>query len=309
MPDRVKERLKKDVKLNLKLFLAYIVIFAISAIVIKNTDHAVLLLMLLLFSLLLFGLYKLLDFIRFWIRVVKFEKEEKQLVAKKVEENRITAEKELQRIAEEKIKEQERRKQEAEKEIIEKKKDEKRKKLLLNPIFFDVETTGVNYEKDEIIQLSIIDKDGEILFNHLIKPEHKRQWKTAEEINGISYSMVKKEKTFDYYYNEIQDIFDSASVIVAYNTSFDIKFIRNAGIMYKRETMDLMLDYAKIAGDWDFDRREYRWKKLIQCARYYDYKWKKSEAHDSLNDVKATRFCFYKMIEKSGARSVEIRYQ
>ena len=41
----------------------------------------------------------------------------------------------------------------------------------LNPIIVDVETTGVK-RNDEILQVSIINLNGDILFNRYIRPRH-----------------------------------------------------------------------------------------------------------------------------------------
>lgn len=168
---------------------------------------------------------------------------------------------------------------------------ERKKAALENPIFFDTETTGLSESKDEILQLSIIDKDGNTLFSQYIKPTKRKTWKSAEAINGITPAMVKSCPTFDLYYNQIQDIFDNASLVVGYNTEFDMKFIRAAGIEYNGITADVMLDYQRI-GHSD------RYKKLVQCARYYGYKWD-GDAHDALADTKATRHCFYEMIKRN----------
>ena len=238
------------------------------------------------------------------MRIRQEEEKKKQLEeeARRKEEIRLEEERKL----EEQKKLEEKEKLEAEKR---RKEEERRKKLFANPIFFDTETTGIDFEKDEILQLSIINKDGDVLFDHLIKPEHRRTWKRAEEVNGISPKMVRSEKTFKHYYNEIQDIFDDASVIVGYNTEFDINFLRNAGITYDRETIDVMLDYAVIAGDWSEYHQDFKWKKLVQCARHYGYRWKNSDAHNALNDTRATRHCFYEMLARDGDRSIEIRRQ
>lgn len=53
-----------------------------------------------------------------------------------------------------------------------------------------------------------------------------------------------------------------------------------------------MLIFAKIYGQWDDYHGNYKWQNLSKCARYYGYEFK---AHDSLEDVKATLFCYKRM--------------
>lgn len=47
-----------------------------------------------------------------------------------------------------------------------------------NKIILDLETTGVNSD-DEIIQLSIINLEKEVLFDQYIKPMNKTSWEEA----------------------------------------------------------------------------------------------------------------------------------
>ena len=70
---------------------------------------------------------------------------------------------------------------------------------LLNIICLDTETTGLNHYDDEILQLSIIDGSGAILFSEYVKPVHHECWTDAEKVNHISPSMVKGCKPLLYY--------------------------------------------------------------------------------------------------------------
>lgn len=185
-----------------------------------------------------------------------------------------------------------------------------KEKALISPIFFDTETTGVRTDGyDEVLSLSIVDRDGKVLFSQFIKPSHRKRWTKAEDINGITPEMVKQCKTIDVYITQIQEIFNHASIVIGYNTEFDLSFLRNVGLVYDGYTADVMLDFARVAGDWSNKYGDYKWKKLTQCARYYKYNWGKNAAHNSTEDTLATRFCFYKMLETSGMASWTLRRQ
>lgn len=41
----------------------------------------------------------------------------------------------------------------------------------MSRIVIDTETTGLDPEKDELLQVSIIDDEGNVLFNSLFRPE------------------------------------------------------------------------------------------------------------------------------------------
>lgn len=62
-------------------------------------------------------------------------------------------------------------------------------------ICIDIETTGLDAANDEILQISIINGRGKTLYNSYIRPEHKREWKEAEEINKIGWEAVKNAPT------------------------------------------------------------------------------------------------------------------
>ena len=53
-------------------------------------------------------------------------------------------------------------------------------------IVIDTETTGLQAGVDEILQLSIIDGDGNTLYDKYFKPEYQTSWEEAEAVNGIS---------------------------------------------------------------------------------------------------------------------------
>lgn len=47
---------------------------------------------------------------------------------------------------------------------------------------------------DEILQLSVVRGDGEVLFSDYVKPEVKKRWPKAQEVNGITPAMVKDKR-------------------------------------------------------------------------------------------------------------------
>ena len=95
-------------------------------------------------------------------------------------------------------------------------------------IFLDTETTGLDPEADEILQISVMNNSGEILLNSYIRPEHKTEWTAAEAINHISPQMVKNAPLMSDIAPLISKIMSGAKVAVAYNIDFDWHFISKA---------------------------------------------------------------------------------
>lgn len=169
-------------------------------------------------------------------------------------------------------------------------------------IVIDTETTGLSpLDGAEILQLSIINQDGETLFNEYFKPMYAKSWNAAMEINHITPEMVANKSHFYEHLPEIQAILQGAKRVIGYNTSFDLAMLHASGaiiaIFDEAEIIDVMQDFAPIYGEWHEAFGSYKWQKLTACAAYYDYDWGKDAAHDSLADCRATLYCYQKMHE------------
>ena len=107
---------------------------------------------------------------------------------------------------------------------------------------------------------------------------------------------VKNCPTFrEGYLPKLLELMEKAAAIVAYNAAFERGVLRNYGIEPVVAFIDPMLMFAEVYGEWNDYFQNYRWQKLGTAASYYGYEFK---AHDALEDVRATRFVFEKMIEE-----------
>ncbi|WP_294578273.1 exonuclease domain-containing protein [uncultured Thomasclavelia sp.] len=161
-------------------------------------------------------------------------------------------------------------------------------------IVLDFETTGFNkYHNDEVVQFAIINQNDEVLYNELCRPRHHFSWPGAQKVHHISPLMVKDKKPFDEYIDEVKNVFEQYDFIVCYNVAFEQGILQNYGFdISKYQFRDPMKEFAPIYGEkgtWG-----YKWKSLTVCADYFGYQF---QAHDALEDVKATRFCFDKIVE------------
>ena len=162
-------------------------------------------------------------------------------------------------------------------------------------IVFDVETTGLDSDVDEVLQLSIIDSYENVLFNSYLKPYFKKEWPEAQNVHGITPADVAFAPYPHEVADEVRAIIEGADIHIAYNGMLDKKFISrwNINFSYARY-YDVMLDFAPIYAEWNNYFGSYKWQKLAVCAKYYGYTF---NAHDALEDVKATLYCWKKMQE------------
>ena len=164
-------------------------------------------------------------------------------------------------------------------------------------IIIDSETTGLDAKQDEILQLTILSNNGDVLFNEYIRPLNHTKWPEAEKIHHITYDMVKDCAPLSYHKKAIQQIIDSADTIVGYNHSFDMAFLETAGIYSDaKKNYDLMLEFSQLKGEWDKTHNSYKWYKLKECADYFGYDWGSDSSHNSLADCKAVLYCYNKML-------------
>ena len=173
---------------------------------------------------------------------------------------------------------------------------------------FDVETTGLSREEDEILQLSIVDGTGKTVFNEYIKPTRHESWDGAEAIHGISPSDVADKLTIEEYRDNLNAIFKNAKLLVGYNNIYvDNAFLKKAGVQYPEDIKmyDVMLKFAPIYGEWNEMRQDYKWQKLAKCAEYYGFHGD-GQFHDSLEDVRATLHCFNSMISEGQVKEKEV---
>ena len=98
------------------------------------------------------------------------------------------------------------------------------------PLYFlDVETTGLNPQKDRIIEFCIIKKTRwrTESIHHRVDPEGMRIAPKAKEINGYTPQKWKNAISQSRASELIFSFMSESGVIVAHNSSFDAQFINN----------------------------------------------------------------------------------
>ena len=163
-------------------------------------------------------------------------------------------------------------------------------------ISLDIETTGLNFQSekfpDEILQVSIIDGEGQCLLNRYFKPYHHKSWPDAEKINHISPEMVANAPYLHEIAPQIKRILQSAETIIGYNiVGFDLPFIEQAigPLALTANIIDVMELFSPIYGEWDESRNTYKRKSLVACSEYFGIDF---TPHNALEDARATLKCF-----------------
>lgn len=175
-------------------------------------------------------------------------------------------------------------------------------------IIFHVETTGLcDDRQDEILELAIINYEGETLFHELFKPRRITEWKDAEEVNQISPEMVKDKKYITEHRKEILDILLNADEYILYNPDFDIHFIvdeleltpEEIKVFFSKKVINVMREFACEYDEIDY-RGDYISQGLLTAADYYDYYVDDNEEVDrrALSDCITTLFVYKKLLDE-----------
>ena len=98
---------------------------------------------------------------------------------------------------------------------------------------------------DEIVRLTIVDINNNILFNHTFNTKLVDWW--YSDLNGIKPEETYNEQQFENYKNKIQTIFNHASKLITFNAS--TFFLEKQGInLINKQIIDLA-DPFRVAGD------------------------------------------------------------
>ena len=138
------------------------------------------------------------------------------------------------------------------------------------PVYLDTETTGLE-KTDEIIEIAIIDDHGETLFESLVKPSKPIPF-SATQIHGITNDDVQSARAWPIVWQQVQNILRNRRVVI-YNVEFDLRLMQQSHARYrlpwnsKIDSVDLMKIYAQFRGDWDMNRRAYRYHSLANAGQ------------------------------------------
>lgn len=174
------------------------------------------------------------------------------------------------------------------------------RELMALPNFYvlDTETTGVG-KKDQIVQIGIVDKHGEVVLDTLVKSTVPIS-SGASAVNGITNKMLADAPDFMDLYTTLSAQLAGAH-IVAYNMDFDWRLLSQSALafqmpMFRTQNKHCaMKQYATFRGVWNSSKRSYRWHKLTEAAAYEKIVVK--DAHTALGDVLMTLKLIEKMAE------------
>ncbi|HPR34346.1 MAG TPA: 3'-5' exonuclease [Anaerolineaceae bacterium] len=162
--------------------------------------------------------------------------------------------------------------------------------LELQPIFLDTETTGTG-QTDRIIQIGIVDTQGETLFQSLVNPGMPIPAESSA-VNGITDDMVKEAPVWTQIWTDVEATL-RGRVIGIYNADFDLRLLRQTNKAYglpmsieTNQAFCVMKLFAAFYGEWNPRNNGFKSQKLEFAGRFFAIPIPNS--HDAIDDARLT---------------------
>ena len=147
-----------------------------------------------------------------------------------------------------------------------------RARLAQHPVYLDTETTGVG-PGDEIVEIGIINEDGAVLFETLVKPVGQISLE-ARRMHGLSEDMLASAPRWMVVWPKVEAVLAGRTVCI-YNADFDLRMVQQTHAKYKMRWsvpegtsfFCAMKLYAQFYGEWNPRTGDYRWQSLDNAAR------------------------------------------
>ena len=183
-----------------------------------------------------------------------------------------------------------------------------RKWLSSDLVVFDTETTG--FSPNEVVEISAVDKDGEVVLDTLVKPV-KLIEPSAYEVHGISDDDCRDAPTITDLLPQIEDAFAN-KLILSYNLDFDAQALRNSFLLRGKYAWDaytrfrdhaitnyacIMQLHAEFFGDWSEYHSSYTWQSLSVAAHDCSVSGE-GQPHRALTDARTALAVLKHMAER-----------
>lgn len=93
-----------------------------------------------------------------------------------------------------------------------------------------VRTTGYELGTDEVVQLSIVDFQGNELLAQTVKPQNIEDWANPEASGGITPADVAEAPELFQFEDEITELFEKASIVVGLHVGFIHEIIESSWV-------------------------------------------------------------------------------
>ncbi len=173
-----------------------------------------------------------------------------------------------------------------------------------NILFLDIETTGLNPDSAELIELSAVrtplsaGKETAV-FDSLVKPDGEIP-PFVQKLTGISPDMVLNAPVFDDVHEEFKSFLEPDDIICGHNIMFDVGFLNAKGYDLKNPTLDTFSLCQFVLPN------ELSYSLEILSEKYQIHH---DDAHRALADVRANLDLYKILLEKASQYPTSLKQE
>ena len=186
-------------------------------------------------------------------------------------------------------------------------------------LFFDTETSGFRQvalahndpKQAWVVQLGAILSDANHIYaeiNFIIRPNGRSIHPGAERVHGISTAVASNGVKEELAAAAFSDLLPHCDKLVCHNYKFDIYLVQDllmrnyydleAQQLLEKDYYCTMLNSTQLCKLPSKYKGKFKWPKLTELYQFlFGYEF--DGAHDAMADVRATRECYYKMMENN----------
>ena len=163
--------------------------------------------------------------------------------------------------------------------------------IVKDVVFLDIETTGLNADTDEIIEIGAVKvSDDKIIEFHRLIRINSSIPDIVSKLTGISDDMLSKGISIEECIQDFNSFIQGA-VIIGYNISFDINFLNKALQKFSLEPIhNKIIDLMQEAKKRNGFQSNYKFETTLK-----EYGIKKAVLHRALEDAKLMQELYNQM--------------
>ena len=141
---------------------------------------------------------------------------------------------------------------------------------LQGAIAIALRSTGYDTEEDEVVQLSIVDLDGNELFSKTVKPQNREEWEPGDASGGIAPADVEDAPELYQFEEEISDLFEKAPLVIGQHMAFAEEVIESSWVTLPEfEGFDIVEQFCQTHSTADYRAEPAAVATLEGIAAYY----------------------------------------
>lgn len=156
-----------------------------------------------------------------------------------------------------------------------------------NAVVLDTETTGLRGA--EIVEIAVVDLDGNVLFDSLVKPANPIPLE-AQKIHGITNDMVKDALIWPEVWKQLYPILQDKKILI-YNSEFDCRLMMESFYPWEDKIGDQMYEFLEQISNLDIECVMKAYANLVGAEKWLKLREAvgREISHRALDDCFATR--------------------